>query len=539
MNCDASDTELLQRYATTGAEEAFAELVRRHIDFVYAAALRQARGAHRAEDVTQSVFTDLARKAASLSQREDLLGWLHTSARFAAAKLIRTEVRREQREREALMNDEIARSAAPEVDWQEVRPVLDEALADLRPEDRRAVLLRYLKDLPLAEVGAALRLSEDAARKRVDRALDQLREALARRGVTSTTAALAAAISTEAAVAAPASLAAVVTSAALAPAAAGGATAALVAAIHLMNTSNWITGAAALAGALAIGTAVLETRHLNAVTAELSAATAAYDAQDQRLQAMRRQLARVEGERTELLGRVPPPPAAPPAKRPPAAPTLQDGLSAASQAALQRGRELLAAHPELRDELVAYQRLMFAEDYGPLYRALELTPEQIALFEEVLRQRSSFSFGIGDNTLAFSFAVEGADSRALEGRLRSSFGPEKYAQYQDFVRSASVRRQTTRLASALYHTDSPLSPAQAEQVTRILTANRIGRDAGGTAIAGAINWEQTMRQAQDVLTARQLQALQGLRTMDQYVQALITARYTPPKPAPNPSTPIN
>ena len=93
------DSELLRRFAKTNSEDAFAELVKRHVNLVYSAALRQVNGdAHLAQDVAQTVFTDLARKAGSLSRRESLTGWLYTSAHFAAAKIARTENRRHDRE---------------------------------------------------------------------------------------------------------------------------------------------------------------------------------------------------------------------------------------------------------------------------------------------------------------------------------------------------------------------------------------------------------------------------------------------------------
>ena len=110
------DIELLRQYAETRSEAAFTELVRRHIDFVYAVALRHARSTHRAEDATQAVFTDLARKAASVGQRTELVGWLYTSARFAAFKIVRSEARRERREREAEMMP-AAQPASRPVGW--------------------------------------------------------------------------------------------------------------------------------------------------------------------------------------------------------------------------------------------------------------------------------------------------------------------------------------------------------------------------------------------------------------------------------------
>src|SRR6266576_1952765 len=101
-----ADIALLRRYADANSEDAFAELVRRHLNLVYSAALRQVNGdAHLAQDVAQTVFADLAHKAASLARRPVLTGWLYTSAHFAAAKAVRTERRRHTHEEEAqLMN---------------------------------------------------------------------------------------------------------------------------------------------------------------------------------------------------------------------------------------------------------------------------------------------------------------------------------------------------------------------------------------------------------------------------------------------------
>ncbi|MDQ5980546.1 MAG: hypothetical protein QG602_3523, partial [Verrucomicrobiota bacterium] len=124
------DSTLLRRYAENRSEGDFAELVRRHLNLVYSAALRQVNGdAHLAQDVTQLVFTDLARKAAALAHRPVLAGWLFTSTRFAAAKLVRGESRRRSREQEAELMQPSDPTGA--LDWERVRPVLDEALAEL------------------------------------------------------------------------------------------------------------------------------------------------------------------------------------------------------------------------------------------------------------------------------------------------------------------------------------------------------------------------------------------------------------------------
>jgi RNA polymerase sigma factor (sigma-70 family) len=214
-----NDSELLKCYAETRSEAAFAELVQRHIDLVYSAALRQVGGdAHLAKDVTQTVFADLARKASSFTP-SILAGWLYTSTRFAAAKMIRTEQRRQAREQEAYSMEELLREAAPEPSWDQIRPVLDEAMHELAESERNAVLLRYFEGRQLNEVGARLGLSEDAARKRVGRALEKLRGFLARRGVISSTAALSAVFAANAVSAAPAGLAVHIAGAAVATAA--------------------------------------------------------------------------------------------------------------------------------------------------------------------------------------------------------------------------------------------------------------------------------------------------------------------------------
>ncbi len=223
-----TDAELLQRYTATRSEAAFAELVQRHVNLVYSAALRQVNGdAHLAQDVAQTVFTDLARKADSLMRGRDasspLTGWLYTSAHFAAAKIVRGENRR--RDREEKFMREPTSDNAPDAsragafaeagaDWEKLRPTLDDAMHELKETDREAILLRYFENRPFAEVGVKLGLNENAARMRVERALEKLRTAFARRGVAATTA-LASVISANAVQLAPAGLATTLTAASI------------------------------------------------------------------------------------------------------------------------------------------------------------------------------------------------------------------------------------------------------------------------------------------------------------------------------------
>lgn len=242
------DSELLLRYAKETSEAAFAELVQRHVNFVYACALRRVGGdVHLAEDVTQQVFTVLACSAAALARREVLSGWLYTTARNASAQVVRSERRRQARETEVQIMNELTFSSAHDAEWKRLRPVIDDALDRLSDDDRQAVLLRFFEAKSFADVGAKLRLTENTARMRVERALDKLRTLLERRGVTSTTAALAVALANEAVVAAPAGLVATVTGAVLAGASAGGGAWATL--MSMTKLQVGIASALALAGA--------------------------------------------------------------------------------------------------------------------------------------------------------------------------------------------------------------------------------------------------------------------------------------------------
>ena len=217
------DSELLRRYVAEESEPAFAELVRRHLDLVYSVALRQVGGdTQLAEDVTQEVFTALARKATTLVARPVLGGWLYRTAQFAAIDVVRTESRRRAREKEAHTMHEQTANPGAAADWEKLRPTLDQAIGELKDADRDAVVLRFFEGRSFADVGARLRLTENAARMRVERALDKLHTGLARRGVSSTAAALGVALAQQTGVAAPAGLAASVTGGALGGTAASG-----------------------------------------------------------------------------------------------------------------------------------------------------------------------------------------------------------------------------------------------------------------------------------------------------------------------------
>jgi RNA polymerase sigma factor (sigma-70 family) len=242
------DTELLRRYAEEHSEAAFTELVKRRLGLVYAVALRQTGGdAHRAQDIAQTVFTNLARKASSLARQPVLAGWLYRSAQFAASDAMRTERRRQVREQESHTMNEILSEDRSAGDWDKLRPDLDQVLGELDESDRDALVLRFFDDRPFTDVGAKLNLTENAARMRVQRALEKVRALLARRGVRSTTAALAGVLTGQAGTAAPAAIVASVSSAALAGAASGGALVTATGLFKIMSTTKIITAAAVVA----------------------------------------------------------------------------------------------------------------------------------------------------------------------------------------------------------------------------------------------------------------------------------------------------
>jgi RNA polymerase sigma factor (sigma-70 family) len=287
LESPVEDAELLRRYATEGSEAAFAELVRRRIGLVYSVALRQTRGdRHRAEDATQAVFTDLARKAQALAGRPVLAGWLYRSAQFAAAGLVRAESRRLAREQEAHTMEKDSASDEPIVDWEKIRPVLDEALNEIDERDRDAIVLRFFDGRAFGEIGAQLRTTENAARMRVDRALERLQSALARRGVTSTTAALGLVLAQQVAVAAPAGLAVSVTGAAVA---AGATTVAAGWTATIMGMTKLQLGTAVAVATIGAGSVAMQVDHNADLRRELAAipnpqvAMASVRAENQRL----------------------------------------------------------------------------------------------------------------------------------------------------------------------------------------------------------------------------------------------------------------
>src|ERR1035441_7418018 len=215
---ESDDIVLLKEYAEIGSEAAFNSLVGRHVNLVYSAALRSVGNAHAAQEIAQAVFIILARKAGQLSRRTVLSGWLYQTARLTAANYLRGEIRRQHREQEAYMQS-ILNEPEPEA-WRQIAPLLDDAMGRLGEKDRNAIVLRFFENKNLSEVGAALGASEDAAKMRVNRALEKLRKFFTKRGVTHSAAIIVGAVSANSVQAAPAALAKTISAVAVAKGAA-------------------------------------------------------------------------------------------------------------------------------------------------------------------------------------------------------------------------------------------------------------------------------------------------------------------------------
>jgi RNA polymerase sigma factor (sigma-70 family) len=210
-----SNLDLLRQFARENSQDAFSEIVRRHVNLIYSAALRQVRSPQLAEEIAQSVFADLAREAGKLKPDTILTAWLYSVTRRTAIDVIRKESRRQLREQIAV---EMNNMNATANDWTQIEPLLDDAMVALDETDRSAILLRYFENKNLREVGESLKISDDAAQKRVSRAVERLREFFSKQKIVIGASGLAVLISANAVQSAPVGLALTITNASLAAA---------------------------------------------------------------------------------------------------------------------------------------------------------------------------------------------------------------------------------------------------------------------------------------------------------------------------------
>jgi len=525
MTNDNEDAELLRRYAEENSEAAFAELTERHVEFVYRAALRQLGGAaHRAEDVTQQVFIDLARKAATLARRAEIVGWLHTSTHHAAAKLQRDEQRRQHREQEAhSMQEILVGPASDNVDWERLRPVLDSALHELGERDRTAILLRFFQGRRFAEVGQRLGMSEDGARMRTERALEKLHGLLARRKITSTTAALGLLLANQPAVAVPAGLAASVAGAALGATSGGGAVVGLFSYIDTkigMMVGLAVTGLGIGAAVYQNGAAQRSRSGAEAMAREqVNGLRKSVAAEVERRGALERSaLAERETKAAKLAGALKAvPKVARVSEDKPAVLIGENGEPVVPRADGRFTIMTSSVDPvEQRKRVRAVNGKAVDSAYAALYQKLEWTAEQRELFKGMMLDCEESGTELFRKAVAAARvknpAMDRADQfeifEALQAQLQTEQQVEARRMFGEAVGEALEHFQTTQpvrfivreLTSERFQggpplTVTPLTPTQADQLIEIMACNAQGTVS--TVDVAVLNIEAVVAQARE------------------------------------------
>jgi RNA polymerase sigma factor (sigma-70 family) len=519
------DAELLSRYAADQSEPAFAELTRRHVDLVHSAALRLMNGdLHAAQDVTQQVFTEVARQAKRLSRHPALVGWLYTTTRLMASRMNRTEQRRQAREQEANMLSQLLHDDTPTVDWNRFRPVIEDVMHELGDRDRHAVLLRFFQNKTLNEVGAALNLTENAARMRVDRALDKLRGKLARHGITTTATALAAVVAANAVQAAPAGLAATISAAAVAGRALQAATRIVATKTIAMTTLQKTIVAAALAAAVGTGIyAVHQGAQLRGRIQSLEDQQAPLTAQIQQLQrerdaATNRAAALIE----ELAGAK---------KNPSEVLKLRGEVGALRQEkAIAGGKSAInkiTADPAARKALRDQQKMGMSAIYSDLAKRLNLTPEQTGQFNDLLADHIMDSIDLitqalhDKNTRGQIDQLFAAHDSALQSQLQALIGPDGTAQYLDYTKNLASSLTAAQFAGNL--TGDPATVA--EKKSQLLQAMQQATQSA-LAAAGLPADYQTVPMFNFANIASEEQAAQSLQLLDSIYAQVATRAST-------------
>lgn len=394
--------------------------------------------------------------------------------------------------------------------WQELSPLLDGEIDQLKPADRMPLLLRFVNQLGFAEIGRHLCVSEDAARMRVERALEKLRDRLARRGATTSAAALTIALTSHAVEAAPAALAPA-TSLAVLSGTAATASLPVLATLQLMISSKTVFVAAGAALLLAAGTATYEglawsQAHAAAIAAEASANAA---------KAERDRLARELGTAATAAITVKPPSATPKAVAPNRGAHGGAGTFPwSSEGAAERGRDFLERHPEVRAALERQADEQTESKFSALFAELDLTPEEIAVFKVLHRRGTTIMTVLGDGAMyRFDVSSEPID---FSQRLRVLLGNERYDRYRQFQAASFPRQQTQAIASDLVWVD-PLTPGQFEQLASYVSAS-MG--------PSGLDWEKLLMQARPLFSDKQLEIVDGLRKQASLYRTAEAARKT-------------
>ena len=499
------DAQLFRWYVDEQSAEAFAALVERHLPLVYRTALRLTAGdVHRAEDVTQNVFTLLARKAATLRDHGCVAGWLYLATRRAARDVRRGEQRRKLREQGAIIMDEISGAGESQADWEALRPVLDEALGELGSTDREAVLLRFFKGQAFGEIGAALRVSEDAARMRVGRALEKLRERLERRGVKSTASALGLLLANDVALGAPAGLAAVVTQSALVSAATLTAAGVGAGVVGFMSTIK-LVGVAALV-VLTACVAVYEVGAKQAAEGGLESARREYAALLAKTEEAER-AARLaeEGAREKRMQ-----------EKPAVSAALMRHSEDHAAETVAAGDALMALHPGLKAAVIAAERANVASYFSLLYRELNLSEGQRREFEDIMIRgngaQTNWSGGPNDQITFWVRAEISAEQK--EQKLRALLG---HGGYDTLAKSDALTGSmltALRAAGSLYDSETPLTREQGRALRELLA-----RDSLEGARSPSQKWPAFLEEARAFLSESQLEIFTEARLSHELRQA--------------------
>jgi RNA polymerase sigma factor (sigma-70 family) len=511
------DAELLSRWVEHRSEEDFAELVGRYSGLVYHAALRRVQGrADIAKDITQDVFANLARQAGSLLSHPVLSGWLYTTTRFVANRRLRDEHRRAQREREAQMRNESS-DGNPQPDLEQLYRELDGAMDGLDGRDREAILLRYFHGEAFAQIGQRVGLSEDAARKRVDRALERLRARLVKQGVVSSAVALGSVLSAQAAQTVPTAVAQSLATAALAQAAAAKLPAAALLYFMTAKLSMQLAAGVIIACLLIVsGTGVIV--HEVGTVARLSTdSTAGEDARKadaamldelrSRVEAGEQRLARLQSDVDQAQKTI-------------AASTIekQPAKNAASSPVVSRpdgSHPFLEAYPQARSILIDWGRAQLAAKFAGFYATAQLTPAQIEAFETRTTEFGLKQFETTEKS------IKPTKSELPAEEIRAMLGETAYKQFEEFKRVESAYGVASRVAYAAGFSGTPLSKEQSVQFAQLIAANA---PAAGNLASNDVDWDAVMKQSGTLFAPAQFNAAQPILLKLQFQQAVSRAQ---------------
>jgi RNA polymerase sigma factor (sigma-70 family) len=462
------DARLLREFATRGNDAAFREIVSRHTDLIFSAALRQVNSPDSAADIAQKVFCDLAHKAGEVAEKfsadASLAGWLFRSTRFAALNHLRDESRRRAHERQAM--EQLLTNSESAADWEQIRPLLDEAMDTLNDDDRDALLLRFFKNKNLREVGEQLKISDDAAQKRVSRAVEKLREFFTKRKITMGASGLTVLISANAVQSAPLGLAAKIFMFALAGKTISTSTVIAATKTIAMTTLQKTLVVAALTAA--IGTGIYQAHQVSQLREQVQSLQQTQSPLNEQLAQLQRerdnatnQLAGLLAENAQLKSNS----------------NEDELLKLRSEVTSLRtsenkpkpsNRNIYDTFPEGRIYFKTASMRTTGKEYAKLYKDLHFTSEQAAAFTELLVNKEMI--GMSSKTDE-QINAEKADN---ENQIKSFLGEENFAKYAEYNKTINDRWMIIGddgYQSAL-SSDNQLTTDQTEQLINSVAEER-------------------------------------------------------------------